>query len=99
MKTYNMGDMRSVCKDFDGHCGDQICRTACFVRLTEANGKEIKPRLMHRIIETPRKFKSKLHKKMHKLEVAYDKAVGKPLLLARINRSAEALNKKIEALT
>ena len=97
MRTYPMGDMRDRCNSFDGHCGDQICRTDCFTRIKNAEGNKITPRPLKHHTPPIKKYKSKMHKKMHKFEVAFDKALGKPLELARINKSAEALNKKIEA--
>lgn len=40
----------------------------------------------------------KLKKKLERLERKYDKAEGKPLVPARILKSAEAVQKKIEQL-
>ena len=44
----------------------------------------------------PRKYKSKLHKKMEKLTESYDKAEGKPLTQARILKSAVSVQHKIK---
>jgi len=44
----------------------------------------------------PRKYPSKLHKKMAKMERAYDGAVGKPVLQARFLKSAKAVWEKIK---
>jgi len=60
--------------------------------------RKITPGPQANIILVMKKFKSLLHKKMAKLEKAYDAANGQPVRQARINRSAASLMKKLKKL-
>ena len=94
MRSYPMGDMTDQCAGHvENTCEGEKCASDCFIGVPDAE-----PRSGRRLFVPPKKFKSKLHKKMHKMEVAFDKAEGRPSMLARINKSAESLQKKIDLL-
>ena len=94
MRSYPMSDMRDRCAGHvEGVCEGEKCTSDCFVRVPNAE-----PRSGRRLFVPPKKFKSKLHKKMHKFEVAFDKTEGNPLAQARVNKSAESLQRKIDLL-
>ncbi len=101
MRSYPMGDMRDRCAGHaEGVCEGEKCASDCFIRVPDAE-----PKSSRRFFASPKKFKSKFHKKMHKMEVAFDKAHGRGnaselqhLIVARINKSAESLQGKIDLL-
>ncbi len=116
MRSYPMGDMRDRCagygdpKDPTTHapCEGEKCDSECFVRIPNTE-----PRSGRRSLAVPKKFKSKLHKKMHKMEVAFDDTAAREIVCpkgfrtqiatqkirqARINKSAESLQGKIDLL-
>jgi hypothetical protein len=53
------------------------------------------PELTATFIPIPRKYSSPLHKKFLKLERCFEAAEGKPLLRARISKSAQSVYNKL----
>ncbi len=109
MRSYPMGDMRDRCAGHaEGVCEGEKCASDCFIRVPNTE-----PRSGRRFFASPKKFKSKFHKKMHKMEVTFDNTIAREIVCpkgirtqvatqkiqqARVNKSAESLQRKIDLL-